>query len=202
MEPIKGLRPIQKIIFNERLKDNIEMSRLFIAVDLPERIKDDITATYVVLPAARWVDDAHLHLTLRFIGDVPGDVAGRVADVLREAGGAPFSLSMKGVGFFPPRNMPRILWAGIAECEELMRLQASIERTLTTLGIDPDTRKFHPHVTVARLNGTPPHKVAEYITRNSLLSTEPFSVSSFHLYESFLRKEGAHHEKIATYNLS
>lgn len=178
------------------------MPRLFIAIDLPERIKDDVIETYAAIPGARWVNEAHLHLTLRFIGDVPGDVAGRVADVLREVNGPSFSLSLKGVGFFPPRRDPRILWAGITESDELIRLQARVERTLTTIGIDPDTRTFHPHVTVARLNGTPPHRVAEYVTRNSLFATEPFAVSSFHLYESFLRKEGAHHEKIASYELT
>ncbi|MGA2506521.1 MAG: RNA 2',3'-cyclic phosphodiesterase [Chitinispirillaceae bacterium] len=177
------------------------MSRLFIAIDLPERIKDDITATYVALPGARWVDEAHLHLTLRFIGEVPGDVAERVANALRPVSGPTFSLTMKTVGFFPPRREPRILWAGIADNEELMRLQARIERAIMAIGIDPDTRKFHPHVTVARLNGTPSHKAAQYVTHHSLFATEQFSVSAFHLYESFLKKEGAHHEKIASYEL-
>ena len=177
------------------------MPRLFIAIDLPERIKDDITATYVALPGARWIDETNLHLTLRFIGDVPGDVAERIATALRSVNGPPFSLKIKSVGFFPPRREPRILWTGIDESEEVMRLQARIERMLTSIGIDPDARKFHPHVTVARLNCTPPHNVAQYVTHNSLFATEPFSVSSFHLYSSFLRKEGALHEKIASYEL-
>ncbi len=177
------------------------MPRLFVAIDLPERIKDDITATYVALPGARWVDEAHLHLTLRFIGEVPGDVADRIAASLRSITGPSFSLTMKNVGFFPPRREPRILWAGVTESEELMRLQARIERMLTSIGIDPDARKFHAHVTVARLNGTHPHKVAQYVTHNSLFATEQFSVEAFHLYSSFLRKEGALHEKIASYML-
>lgn len=177
------------------------MSRLFIAIDLPERIKDDITATYVALPGARWVDEENLHLTLRFIGDVPGDVADRIVPALRSVNGPSFSLKIKSVGFFPPRREPRILWTGIDNNEELMRLQARIERSLTSIGVDPDGRKFHPHVTVARLNGTPAHKVALYVTHHSLFATEPFAVSSFHLYSSFLRKEGALHEKLASYEL-
>jgi RNA 2',3'-cyclic 3'-phosphodiesterase len=177
------------------------MPRLFVAIDLPERIKDDITATYVALPGARWMDEAHLHLTLRFIGEVPGDAADRIASGLRSVSGPSFSLTMKTVGFFPPRREPRILWAGVAENEELLRLQARIERSLTIIGISPDNRKFHPHVTVARLNGTPPHKSAQYVTLHSLFATEQFSVSAFHLYSSFVRKEGAHHERIASYEL-
>ncbi|MBN2188208.1 MAG: RNA 2',3'-cyclic phosphodiesterase [Chitinispirillaceae bacterium] len=178
------------------------MSRLFVAIDLPERIKDDIAATYVALPGARWVDETRLHLTLRFIGEVPGDVANRIAVALGSVSGPPFTLAMESVGFFPPRREPRILWAGIAENQEMMRLQARIERCLTSIGIDPDGRKFHPHVTIARLNGTPAHKVALYVTHNSLFSTEQFSVSAFHLYESFPRKDGAHHIKIGSYQLN
>jgi 2'-5' RNA ligase len=71
------------------------MPRLFVAIDIPERIKDDIAATYMALPGARWVDDAHLHLTLRFIGEVPGDVAERIACALRSVSGPSFSCSMK-----------------------------------------------------------------------------------------------------------
>ena len=177
------------------------MPRLFVAIDIPERIKDDIAATYIALPGARWVDEAHLHLTLRFIGEVPGDVADRIADNLRSVSGPSFSLTMKTVGFFPPRREPRILWAGIAGSDDLLRLQARIERSLTSIGIDPDGRKFHPHVTVARLNGTPSQKVAQYVTHNSLFATEQFAVSAFHLYSSFLKKEGAYHEKTASYDL-
>jgi RNA 2',3'-cyclic 3'-phosphodiesterase len=178
------------------------VARLFIAIDLPERIKDDITETYVAMSGARWVEDKQLHLTLRFIGDVPGDVANRIESALRSVEGCAFSLAMKTVGFFPPRKAPRILWAGIAESDELMRLQARIERTLVAAGTAPDDRNFHPHVTVARLNGTPSHKAAEYVTNNSLFTTEQFAVDAFHLYESFLKKEGAHHEKIASYSLT
>ena len=177
------------------------MPRLFIAIDLPERIKDDITETYAAIPGARWVDEAQLHLTLRFIGEVPGDVADRIVNALRPVGGPAFSLAMKTVGFFPPRKDPRLLWGGITESDELMRLQARVERALTATGIEADARKFHPHVTVARLNGPPSHKIADYITHNSLFYTEQFAVDAFHLYESFLKQEGAHHEKIASYAL-
>ena len=178
------------------------MPRLFAAIDIPERIRDDIAATYVALPGARWTHEEQIHLTLRFIGEVAGDTAERIKSVLRSVTGPSFSLQMKGVGFFPPRKDPRILWVGIAENEELMRLQARIERALASIGIEPDDRKFHAHITVARLNGTPAKKVAEYVTHNSLFTTEQFAVSSFHLYSSILRREGAHHIKEVTYNLN
>jgi RNA 2',3'-cyclic 3'-phosphodiesterase len=177
------------------------MPRLFIAIDLPERIKDDVAATYMALHGARWVPEEQIHLTLRFIGEVPGDAANRVRVALANVNFPSFSLTLKGCGFFPPRKQPNVLWIGIAESEELMRLQSRIERALVAAGIDPDARKFHPHITVARLNGTPERKVAEYVIQNSLFSTEPFAVDSFHLYSSILRKEGAHHIKEASYKI-
>jgi 2'-5' RNA ligase len=177
------------------------MPRLFVAIDLPERIKDDITATYIALPGARWTDEPQLHLTLRFIGEVPGDKADRIASALRQVSGPTFSLRVGKVGYFPPRRDPRILWAGLSKCEALLRLQARIERSLVSLGLESENRKFHAHITVARLDATPPSKVAVWVTQHSLFHTEPFAVSSFHLYSSVLRREGALHEKIASYLL-
>jgi 2'-5' RNA ligase len=177
------------------------MPRLFVALDIPERIKDDITATFCAMHGARWVEDNQIHLTLRFIGEVSADTADVIKKALRSVKGRPFSLCMKGVGFFPPRNEPRILWAGIAENEELMRLQSRIERTLVATGLEHDDRKFHPHVTLARLHATHPQHVARFVTQNSLFMTEEFSVSAFHLYTSTLGKEGAIHEKEVSYRL-
>jgi 2'-5' RNA ligase len=177
------------------------MPRLFIAVDLPERIKDDIIATYVNMPGARWMDEEHLHLTLRFIGDVPGDMAVRIKNALRPINAPSFLLNIKNVGFFPPRRDPRILWVGLTESEDLIRLQSKIERKVVSLGLEPEGRKFHPHVTVARLNGTPATKAAQYLTQNSLFVTEPFTVSAVHLYASTLHRDGSHYAKEESYAL-
>lgn len=177
------------------------MSRLFVAIDFPERIKDDISSTYMAIPGAKWVDDAQLHLTLRFIGDVDPINSEKVIRALSSAVTASFNLILQGVGHFPPRREPKILWVGVSKCTELLRLQNKIERAIISTGIAPDTRKFHPHITVARLNGSPAEKVAQFLAGNSLFKTEQFEVSQFHLYNSHLRKEGAYHEKIASYKL-
>lgn len=177
------------------------MPRLFVAINIPDRIKDDITATFCAMQGARWVEDHQIHLTLRFIGEVSNDTEEMVRKALRLVKGQPFSLRVKGVGFFPPRNEPKILWAGIAENEELLRLQTRIERIVVSTGLDRDDRKFHPHITLARLHATHAQHVARFVTQNSLFITEEFAVSSFHLYSSTLGKEGAIHTKEATYQL-
>jgi len=114
----------------------------------------------------------------------------------------PFELSLKGVGYFPPRRHPRILWAGVAENPELFRLQGKIERALNSIGIAPEQRRFHPHITIARLNEPPLEKIALFMAQNSLFSTELFAVSQFHLYRSYLSKRGAYHQKQATFYLT
>ena len=177
------------------------MPRLFVALDIPDRIKDDITAIFCAMQGARWVEDPQIHLTLRFIGEVSNNDFDLVRKSLRQVKGRPFSLRVKGVGFFPPRNQPRILWAGIAGDEELARLYARVERALVSSGLDHDVRKFHPHITLARLHATHAQHVARFVTQNSLFMTEEFSVSAFHLYSSTLGKEGAIYEKEASYGL-
>ena len=177
------------------------MARLFVAIDIPERIIDDIIATYMAIPGAKWIDEEHLHITLRFIGEVGTESKERISSTLNTVAVPPFSLMLKGVGYFPPRRDPRILWVGISGNHELMRLQSKIETALIASGIGPDIRKFHPHVTIARLNNAPPEKVAHYLTAYSLFATEPFEVSEFHLYLSTLTKTGAYYEKIKSFRL-
>jgi len=178
------------------------MPRLFIAVDLPERIRDDISSIYEAIPGAKWTEDAQLHLTLRFIGDVSSETAERVQSALKSIHAPSFTKNLKGVGFFPPRKTPRVLWCGIAPNEELMRLQNRIERTLVAAaGVNQEDRKFSPHITVARLNNSPAERLAAFLSANALFETEPFLISEFHLYSSHLRREGALHIKEATYKL-
>ncbi len=177
------------------------MPRLFVAIDLPERIKDDITSTYMAIPGTRWIEEAQLHITLRFVGEVDNTITEKITYSLKSALIPPFSLALKGVGHFPSRKIPRILWAGILDNPELIRLQSKIERSVISTGIEPYKRKFHPHITIARLNGAPAEKLALFLSANSLFATEPFEVCQFHLYCSHLKKEGAHHEILHTYRL-
>lgn len=177
------------------------MPRLFIAIDLPERIRDDITSTYMAIPGAKWIEDSQIHLTLRFIGEVDGETERRIDSALQSITSPPFSLSIKGVGHFPPRKEPRVLWVGVSDDQNLLKLQSKIERTLISIGLAPEDRKFHPHITIARLNGSPHEKVALFLSGHSLFETEPFDISEFSLYSSTLRKEGALHIKEVTYKL-
>jgi len=175
------------------------MPRLFAAIDPPESIREQISDIYEAIRGAKWTPQNQLHLTLRFIGDVSEDTAEKIDGSLRTVKFEPFDMQIKSVGFFPPRKEPRVLWCAIAANENIIRLQKRVERAVAAAGAPPAERKFSPHITVARLNGSPPQKIAGFLAANALFQTEPFTVSEFFLYSSVLKREGALHIKESRY---
>ena len=169
------------------------MYRLFAAIDLPPDVAAQLQGLCCGVPGARWVQPEQMHLTLRFIGEVDGGVFRDIKDGLAGIKAPGFSLQVKGLGFFPPRKTPRVLWAGISPVEEVNTLRNRIENRLIGMGLEPEGRKYSPHITLARLHDTPPARLGRFLAGNSLLATEPFLVSEFHLYSSELTSKGAFH---------
>ena len=118
---------------------------------------------------------------------------GDMERALADCTAAPFALRFKGVGFFPPRGLPRVVWAGVERSEPLQVLQRKIVTRLFQLGVEPDNRRFSPHLTLARLGDTPPAKVGRWLEHNGLFAAEPFTVDRFLLYSSVLGRKGASH---------
>ena len=177
------------------------MPRLFVAIDFPEAVNRRLAALCSGLARARWLPPEQFHLTLRFIGEVDGGTFADVADGLSEVACPPFSLRLGGVGHFPPRGRPRVLWVGIRVDDALSRLHGQIESRLRLLGIAPEGRKFAPHVTLARFKGTPVNRLRDYLIAHDDFITETILVSHFHLYSSILGAKGAIHSIEASYPL-
>lgn len=178
------------------------MLRLFVALDLPDFVRADLGQLIGNLPDTRWLEPDQLHLTLRFIGEVDGGTARDIEEALAVVPSVPFELRLKGLGVFPPRGEPRVLWVGIEDAGEVKALKRRIDAALADVGLPRDTRKFHPHVTLARFRQPPPHgRFASYLARHSLYRGEAFWVGGFSLYSSFLRPEGALHRIEASYQL-
>lgn len=176
--------------------------RLFVAIDLPENIKKSIGLLCTGLPNAKWVDVRQLHLTLRFIGEVEEKVFTSIKGSLIDISEPAFSLNLRGVGCFPSKRDPRVLWVGIDSNGVLPRLAEKVERTLVERnGIPPDQRKFSPHITIARFRDRHPSGIAEYLEKNGTFHTDAFPVTEFHLYSSTLTRNGAIHVKEASYPL-
>lgn len=178
------------------------MPRLFVALDLPDHIKGSLMPLMRGLGDVRWLGDDQLHLTLRFIGELDNGRANDVADALSLVEGLPFELCLKGIGHFPPRGEPRVIWAGIERQPELNALKRRIDRALEQTGIERDGKKYAPHVTLARLRRPPTQAgLATYLMRHSLYRSESFPVSGFKLFSSWLDSQGADYQVEASYDL-
>jgi 2'-5' RNA ligase len=178
------------------------MPRLFIAVDLPAEIKNNLGSMSYGIPGAKWIDPQQIHLTVRFIGEVDGTTFLDIKTALEQVSLKPFSLALKGVGHFPPRGKPRVLWVGIEQSQPLQSLKGRIDKILATVGLQPEGRKFSPHITLARLKNSPIHKVADFLAGNGLFSQEPFEIKDFKLYSSTLTPKGAIHKVEKVYPLT
>lgn len=166
------------------------MYRLFVAIDLPDSIKAELDMLEVGMPGINWVSEEQRHLTLRFIGEVDGEAFREIKAALREVEVEPFDLLLEGVGHFPPRGQPTVLWAGVEKNESLIRLRNKIENTIVQLGFEAEKRKFSPHITLARLRNAPLPAIGAFITRHAQFKTEPFDITEFQLFSSQLTSKG------------
>jgi 2'-5' RNA ligase len=179
----------------------ISRVRLFVAISLPEQIKDTLTALCGGVDGARWRNREQLHLTLRFIGEVDGAMARDIDDVLCRLTMPAFELSLRGTGFFNERKLARVLWAGVADDGALRKLHGKIQHGLAAIGMEPEHRRYRPHVTLARLNGVPPLEAEGYAARYGEYASPPFVIDHFCLFSSHLAREGAIYTVEADYAL-
>jgi 2'-5' RNA ligase len=176
------------------------MHRLFVAIRPPQDILDLLIDAMDDSPHFRWQDEEQLHLTLRFIGEVERPVADDLADALSAVRAGPFDIRLSGVGRFEQRNSGA-LWAGVEPKAPLATLAGKIERACIGVGLEPERRAFHPHITLARWKGRRGHELASFLDRKGGLTSAPFTVDRFILFESRLSRHGAHYEEIAEYPL-
>lgn len=177
------------------------MTRLFIAINLPPDIRSYIKSLGYGIPGARPVPEEQIHLTLHFLGAVEGTLFKDIRESLLEVKKDPFTLQINGVGHFPPRGKPRVIWAGVTPTEGIIRLHKCVGKQLLACGVSLEKRKFSPHITLARLHNSPLHRVSAFLAGNSFLSSPPFTVDSFHLFSSQLGRNGALHTLEESYPL-
>jgi 2'-5' RNA ligase len=159
------------------------MPRLFTGLEIPRHIADSLSMMRGGLPGARWIDPENYHLTLRFIGDIDDALARDIAGLLGRVQRRPFELRLDGLTSFGGRK-PRAVVAAVAAKTPLLELQAEQERLLQRLGLEPEGRKYIPHVTLARLRETSSRQVADYLSARGHFRSEPFEASRFVLFSS------------------
>lgn len=177
------------------------MHRLFVAIRPPQAILDLLIDAMDESPEFRWQDEQQLHLTLRFIGEVERPLARDIADALGTIRAKRFELSIRGVGRFEQRNSGA-LWAAVEPKEPVAALSSKVERMCQEVGLEPERRTYHPHITLARWKGRRSREVQDFLERRRGLSSELFEVRDFILFESRLSRHGAYYEEVESYELN
>ncbi len=169
----------------------------FIALDLPLDVREELMLIASGVPGASWVDEDQLHLTLRYLGEIDGAVLRDLQGALARLEPEPFELRLQGIGFFPPRGEPEVLWVGVDKCPELHELRQRVDTLATRMGVKPDRRRFAPHVTLARLKDAPDSRLARFAVEHALFKSRVFSPRSLSLYASHRRPTGAEYRRLA-----
>lgn len=159
------------------------MPRLFTALEVPPEIGQRLSLLRGGLPGARWIDEENYHVTLRFIGDIDFRTADEIVDALSRVKRRDVGLQFEGLTSFGS-SKPHSLVARIASNRALAELQAEHERVVQKIGLPPEGRRFTPHVTLARLRGTPERELANYLALRGGFFAGPFQVSRFVLLSS------------------
>ena len=173
--------------------------RGFVAIELPDGVKREIGEVQEQLKRsgarAAWTRPEGIHLTLKFLGEVPESGAVEVLSALRDAakGTASFTVAVTGAGGFPSERAPRVIWLGVeGATDQLAALQAAVDSAMAGLGFAREDRKFSPHLTLARVKYPRPRddwqQVIESIRDVRLAE---FPVKHISLMKSELRPTGA-----------
>lgn len=179
--------------------------RTFIAAELSEAVADRAADLIERLrrcdARVKWVDTANMHLTLKFLGDVPESEIHAVCGAATKAAAplAPFEISALGAGAFPNTRLPRTLWIGIDRgADELRKLQKSLDRSLRELGFPKERRQFHPHLTVGRLRqgGDSARKMGELVEKHENFDAGRATIKQITVFASYLDKSGPTYEPL------
>jgi len=186
--------------------------RLFIAIDLDEAAREAIADEQRRLKAAigstratiKWVRAEQMHLTLVFLGEIPEARSSAIVDAVGQpVAQPPFDLTFGGIGAFPPRGAPNVLWIGAAKGEgQAVVLQRQLADRIAALGIVLDRRPFHPHLTLARLKDSRPSDRPAVLAADRENVAAVAHVDHATLYQSKLSSQGPTYIPLARATLS
>jgi 2'-5' RNA ligase len=165
------------------------MPRLFTALEIPADPAFSLSLLRGGLPGARWIDPENYHITLRFIGDIDEPTADEIADALSRVDRRSFEVSIDGLSAFGGKK-PHSIFAVVRMTTPLRELQGEHERIVQRIGLEPERRKFTPHVTIARLKGAQAGDIAAYLALRGDFRTPSFRVGRFVLLSSRASRGG------------
>lgn len=178
--------------------------RSFIALEISDEVRERLAELLKRLhrtnASVKWVEPENLHLTLKFLGEVPEVQIDDIIQALRAIAEAtsPFSFTVRGVGGFPDLRRPRVLWVGVEAPESLLRLQQLVEKAMEMLGFALEERTYHPHITIGRVKAmVGMEKVKAILSENANTVFGVVSVTHLTLFRSDLSKEGPTYTPLA-----
>jgi RNA 2',3'-cyclic 3'-phosphodiesterase len=180
------------------------MVRLFISVPTPASVLPALAEARNTLRDSRadvkWEPTDKLHCTIKFLGDTQEEFVQEITNTLTNIGpdAAPLSIRYTGLGCFPGRRDPRIIWAGIADSSlQLKRLFDAIETEMSQLGFERERREFHPHVTLGRVKGT--RRIGELLEMMETITFDhpPVVINEIELVKSTLKPGGSEYSLVA-----
>lgn len=191
----------------------MEQIRSFIAVELPDPVKESLSSLKDRLrpaehPYVKWVETEGIHLTLKFLGNIAQERVPQIIGAIAEAsqGVSPFQIQIGGLGAFPSLQRPQVIWVAIiGEVERLITLQRGIDQALVSLGFTPESRPFTPHLTLGRLRerASPGgrKRIGDLMTDTKFEGGPAMEVSEISLMRSRLTPKGAIYSRIASVRL-
>ena len=187
----------------------MEMIRSFIAIKLPEEIKNKIAEVQKTLKDSgadvKWVNPDAIHLTLKFLGNIEKTQIENILSFIKKssAGIKPFTVEIKSTGVFPKIEYPRVVWIGLKEeTKALLALQQKIEDNLLPLGFEKEGRDFKPHLTLGRVKSQKgKEKLISALLQSKDLSFGKFEVTEINLMQSVLEPTGAKYSSLGRVEL-
>ena len=166
--------------------------RLFVGLSLPGSLAQMVADLDPKIEGASWLKPAQMHLTVAFLGGVNAAATEQLRLCLDKVEVAPFFLPLVGVGVFPAKGDPRVLWLGVGQAHpHLFQLRKRVAEAVLSAGLEPDLRPWHPHITLARCHGVLPSAVQKFLRHHAEFETGPIRIDDFHLYSSAPGRDGS-----------
>ena len=166
--------------------------RLFVSIELPESLRQRFVELDPHLRGVRWLEPRQMHLTLSFLGNVPGEIQETLIEKLRAIAWKSFFLPLIGLGIFPSKGWPKIIWIGVGSGHpHLFQLHKRVQEAVLAAGLEPDLRAFHPHVTLGRCRDVSPQTIKPFLKNHAAFDAGLIHVESFVLNSSQLTPAGS-----------
>ena len=170
--------------------------RLFVAIDLPDSTRQLLADLDPDIRGVRWTEPDQMHLTLGFFGDVREDIELKLQEKLSAMGFGAFFLPVTGVGSFSSRGAPKIISIGVGKAHpHLFQIHKRVQEAALAVGLEPELRPWHPHVTLARCRDVSAQALRKFLQSNAEFDAGMIRVDAFYLYSSKLTPAGPIHTR-------